>query len=107
MRIQRGTYTAYSIGCAGVWGVILLIGRRRLDSEAWNTVRLVCGGWWIGWTSATIARIGYPPPKPLTPEGKRRLRTISSVLVALGLANTVRMLAAGKRPSNDTARPSS
>jgi len=99
MRIQRDTYTAYSAGCAGVWGVILLIGRRRLDSETCNTLRLVCGGWWIGWTSATIARIGYPPPKPLTPEGEKRLRMISSMLIALGLANTVRMLAAGKRPS--------
>lgn len=103
MRFQRNTYTAYSIGCAGVWSVILLIGRRRLDSETWNTVRLVCGGWWIGWTSATIARIGYPSPEPLTPEGKKRLRTISSALVALGLANTVRMLAAAKRPPDDPA----
>jgi hypothetical protein len=107
MRIQRDTYTAYSVGCAFVWGVILLIGRRRLDSETWNTLRLVCGGWWIGWTSATIARIGYPPPKPLTPEGEKRLRMISSVLVALGLANTVRMLAAGKRPSSGIAGASS
>ena len=102
MRIQRDTYTAYSLGCAGVWGDILLIGRRRLDAETWTTLRLVCGGWWIGWSSATIARIGYPPPRPLTPEGKRRLRIISSVLVALGLASTVRMLAAGKRPPDGT-----
>jgi len=55
---QRNTYTAYSIGCAGVWGVILLLARRRLDSQTWNTLRLVCSGWWMGWTSATIARIG-------------------------------------------------
>ena len=96
MRIKRDTYTAYSVGCAGVWGAILLIGRRRLDPGTWKTLRLVCGGWWIGWSSATIARIGYPPPKPLTPEGRRRLRFISSALVALGLANTIRMLAAGK-----------
>jgi hypothetical protein len=83
-------------------GLILLIGRRRLDAETWKMLRLVCGGWWIGWSSATIARIGYPPPRPLTPEGERRLRIISSVLVALGLANTVRMLAAGKRPPDGT-----
>jgi hypothetical protein len=102
MRTQRNTYTGYSIGCAGVWGVILLLGRRRLDSQTWNTLRLVCGGWWIGWTSATIARIGYPPPKPLTPAGEKRLRIISSVLVALGLANTVRMFAASKRPRAST-----
>jgi hypothetical protein len=23
----------------------------------------VFGGWWVGWTSATIARYVYPPPK--------------------------------------------
>jgi hypothetical protein len=102
MRTQRNTYTGYSIGCAGVWAVILLLGRRRLDAQTWNTLRLVGGGWWIGWTSATIARIGYPPPKPLTPAGQERLRIISSVLVVLGLANTVRMFAAGKQPTGST-----
>jgi hypothetical protein len=98
VRTQRNTYTAYSIGCAGVWGVILLLGRPRLDSQTWSTLRLVCSGWWMGWTSATIARIGYPPPKPLTPAGEKRLRIISIVLIALGLASISRMLAAGKRP---------
>jgi len=97
MRSRFDTYTSYSIGCAAVWGTILLVGRRRLDSETWNTLRLVCGGWWIGWTSATIARAGYPPPKPLTPAGEKRLRTVSIVLVALGLSNAIRMLATGKR----------
>jgi hypothetical protein len=98
MRTLRKTYTGYSVGCAGVWGVILLLGRRRLDSQTWNTLRLVCGGWWIGWTSATIARVGYPPPKQLTPAGEKRLRTISIVLIALGLSSAVRTVAAGKRP---------
>src|ERR1035441_6426075 len=93
MRTERNTYTAYSIGCAGVWGVILLLARRRLDPPTQNTLRIVCGGWWMGWTSATIARIGYPPPKPLTSAGEKRLRIISIVLVALGPAPTVRQLA--------------
>ena len=97
MRTQRDTYTAYSIGCAAVWGIILILGRRRLDPETGKTLRLVSGGWWIGWTSATIARIGYPPPKPLTPRGDKRLRIISTVLVALGLAGTIRMFVAGKQ----------
>jgi hypothetical protein len=86
----------------GVWGVILFLGRRRLDSQTGNTLLPVCGGWWMGWTSATIARIGYPPPKQLTPAGEKRLRTISIVLVALGLTSTLRMLAAGKRPPRST-----
>lgn len=102
MRTQRNTYTTYSVGCAAVWGVILLIGRRRLDSQTWNTLRLVCGGWWVGWTSATIARIGYPPPKPLSPAGQKRLRVVSIVLVALGLGNTARMFAADKRTPGGT-----
>ena len=101
-RTQRGTYTAYSIGCASVWGVILLLGQRRLDSQTRNTLWLVCGGWWAGWTSATIARVAYPPPKQLTPAGEKRLRIISIVLVALGLISTVRMFAADKRPSQST-----
>jgi hypothetical protein len=104
MRTQGNTYTAYSIGCAGVWGIILLLGRRRLDSQTGNTLRLVCGGWWMGWTSATIARIGYPPPKQLSPAGEKRLRIISGVLVALGLASTIRMFAAGERSPGSTHR---
>jgi hypothetical protein len=97
VRAERNSYATYSIGCAGVWGVILLLGRRRLDAQTWNTLRLVCGGWWMGWTSATIARAAYPPPQPLTPAAARRLRSISVVLVALGLANTARLFLAGRR----------
>lgn len=52
----------------------------------------------MGWTSATIARIGYPPPKQLTLAGETRLRVVPIVLVALGLANAIRMLARGKLP---------
>jgi hypothetical protein len=100
MRKRLDSYTAYSIGCAGVWGVILVVARRRLDSRTRNRLQLVCGGWWMGWMSATIARIGYPPPKQLTAAGANRLRSASLVLVALGLIDTVRLLAAGKRSPN-------
>lgn len=102
-RARRDTYTAYSIGCAGVWGIILVVARRRLDAHNRETLRLVCGAWWMGWTSATIARIGFPPAKPLTPAGERRLRIVSIVLVALGLASTIRFLATGKRPPRKRA----
>ena len=87
------TYTGYSIGCAVVWSVILLVGRRRLDAQDQKVLGLVCGGWWMGWTSATIARIGFPPPRQLTPAAEERLRVVSMVLVATGLANTIRVLA--------------
>src|ERR1039458_4407810 len=33
------------------------------DSHSRSAIRLMCLGWWIGWTSATIARVVYPPPK--------------------------------------------
>jgi hypothetical protein len=67
MRTRLNTYTAYGIGCAAVWAVILVVTRRRTDSQTRNTIRLMCLGWWIGWTSATIARVVYPPPKRRRP----------------------------------------
>jgi hypothetical protein len=97
MRTRLNTYRAYSIGCAAVWGVILLIARRRLDSQTRNTLQLVCGGWWMGWTSATIARIGVPPPKQLTAAAEKRLRVLSIALIALGLISVIRVLATAKR----------
>lgn len=105
MQVDRNTYTTYSIGCAGVWGGILLLGRRRLDPQTSKTLRLVAGGWWIGWTSATIARIAYPPPKPLTSAGETRLRSVSLVLVALGLASTVRMFVGQHGPNGKRSSP--
>ncbi len=105
MRQRRDTYLAYSIGCACVWGIILLLGQRRLDSRNRTALQIVCAGWWMGWTSATIARIAYPPPKALTPVAEKRLRIASSVLVALGLTNVIRFLATGNRPQKRIRRP--
>ncbi|HEY2657499.1 MAG TPA: hypothetical protein VGI55_17080 [Solirubrobacteraceae bacterium] len=93
----RNTYAGYSVGCAGVWGLILLLAQRRADPRTGNAVRLVCGGWWMGWTSATIARAVYPPPKPLGPATEKRIRIVSSVLVAVGIINVLRVLAGAKR----------
>jgi hypothetical protein len=58
----------------------------------------------MGWTSATIARIGFPPPKQLTAAGEKRLRIASILLIALGLASTLRALGTGKR-AQKRARP--
>jgi hypothetical protein len=60
---RRNSYTAYSIGCAVVWAVILVATDRCADAQTRDKVRTTCGGWWMGWTSATIARVVYPPPK--------------------------------------------
>ena len=67
----RKTYTGYSIGCAIVWAVILSVVAVVYPNRL-RTFLLIGGGWWIGWTSATIARSVYPPPKLSSP--RRRLR---------------------------------
>jgi hypothetical protein len=96
---QLNTYTSYSIGSAAVWTLILAAGHRRLDSETWKTLRLVCSGWWTGWTSATIARASYPPPKKLSPRAQERLGITSLALIALGFFGVIRLLTTGKRPA--------
>ncbi len=98
-QLEANTYTRYSIGCAAVWAVILAVGRRRLDAETWNSLRLGCAGWWSGWTSATIARAGFPPPRKLTPQAERRLEIVSLALVAVGLISVIRLLVTGKKPA--------
>ena len=57
------SYTTYSIGCALVWGFILAVLAAGGKKEQLRRTLPVCGGWWIGWTSATIARYVYPPPR--------------------------------------------
>lgn len=89
-----------------MWGAILAAAQRRLDPQSRRTLRLYCGAWWSGWTSATIARVGYPPPKPLTPQGRKRLEQVSLVLVVLGLLGAIRMLIAGKLPDAGAAENS-
>lgn len=56
-------YTAYSIGCAIVWAVILAVVWAETDPTTLHRILLVFGGWVIGWLSATVARAVYPPPK--------------------------------------------
>ena len=99
VRPQLNTYTGYSIGCAAVWAVILLVAERRLDPQTRKTLRLACGGWWSGWTSATIARVIYPPPKKLRPGAEERLGIVSIVMIAVGLISVIRLLTTGKRPA--------
>jgi hypothetical protein len=98
-QLNTNTYTRYSIGCAAVWAVILAVGRRRLDSQTWKSLRLGCAGWWSGWTSATIARAGFPPPRKLTPQAEQRLGIVSLALVAVGLISVIRLLVTGKGPA--------
>ncbi len=93
----RHTYTAYGIGCAAVWAVILIATQRRTDSQTRNTIRLTCAGWWLGWISASIARVVYPPPKKLGPEVESRVAMASLGLVAVGIISVIRVLKAGSK----------
>lgn len=72
MRARQGSYTAYSLGCAIVWAVIMAVLIASRSREKFRTVLPVFGGWWIGWTSATIARYVYPPPKSRPPWARDR-----------------------------------
>jgi len=58
------TYRNYSIGCFVVWGVLLAIVAATQTAQTRNRMLIVFGGWLIGWTSASVARLVYPPPKP-------------------------------------------
>ena len=101
------SYTGYSIGCAAVWAALLATGRAVLDAKDWERLRLGAAGWWAGWLSATIARIGYPPPRKLTEVGERRLEKVSLVLVLLGFVNFFRLLITGRRRAGRAADESS
>ena len=57
------TYTTYSIGCAVVWAVILATVFTHTGDTTRHTFAVFFGGWAIGWLSASIARVVYPPPK--------------------------------------------
>jgi hypothetical protein len=67
MKQSFKTYTAYSIGCAVVWAVILVVVLSEFSKNTAHTFVLVFLGWVIGWLSATIARAVYPPPKSRRP----------------------------------------
>jgi hypothetical protein len=58
-----GTYTGYAIGCAAVWALIWLIALRTAKKETLDKLRITFPAWVMGWTSATIARYVYPPPR--------------------------------------------
>jgi hypothetical protein len=68
-RKRARTYTSYSIACAVVWAVILATVFTHAGDSTRHTFAVFFGGWAIGWLSASIGRVVYPPPKPRTPAG--------------------------------------
>jgi hypothetical protein len=67
LRKYSRTYIGYSIACAFVWAVILATVWTHASDATRHTFAVFFGGWAIGWLSASIARVVYPPPKPRRP----------------------------------------
>lgn len=74
MRELRQGYTTYSIGCVIVWTAILGVLAALGEKKKLRRILPVFGGWWMGWTSATIARSVYPSPKRSPANRQRGLR---------------------------------
>ncbi len=64
MRARYATYTSYSVSCAVVWAVLLTSVWVFAGDSTRHNVSVLFAGWVIGWLSATIARVVYPPPRP-------------------------------------------
>ena len=63
MKLRPSTYTAYSIGCAVAWAVLLAVVAAGKGKRDMRNVLLVFYGWVMAWVSNTIARAVYPPPR--------------------------------------------
>jgi flagellar biosynthesis protein FliR len=60
---RLNSYKAYAIGCAIAWAIVWAIWAATNPKNAIDKLLLFFLGWLVGWTSATIARVVYPPPK--------------------------------------------
>jgi hypothetical protein len=67
LRKYAGTYVGYSIACALVWAVIVAGVFTQAGGGSRHTFAVFFGGWAIGWLSASIGRLVYPPPKSRRP----------------------------------------
>ena len=67
LRKYSRTYVGYSIACAFVWAVIVAAVWTQTGDDTRHTFMVFFGGWAIGWLSASIGRVVYPPPKPRPP----------------------------------------
>jgi hypothetical protein len=60
---RMNTYTAYGVGFFAAWAVLLAICAATVSNKTLGYILAIFFGSVIGWTSATIARVVYPPPK--------------------------------------------
>jgi hypothetical protein len=67
VKLRPRTYTAYSLGCAVAWAVLLAVVAAGKGKRDMRNVLLVFYGWVIAWVSNTIARAVYPPPRARQP----------------------------------------
>lgn len=67
LRKYSRTYAGYSTACAVVWAVLLAAVWTQAGDGIRHTFSVFFGGWAIGWLSASIGRVVYPPPKPRSP----------------------------------------
>jgi flagellar biosynthesis protein FliR len=66
---RLNNYTAYSIGSFVAWAVLWVVLAATLPNKTLDYIAVLFMGWVIGWASATIARLLYPPPKLRRPAG--------------------------------------
>jgi hypothetical protein len=55
-----------------VWAVLLAVVASKASHDKIDAVMPVFSGWVLGWLSATIARVVYPPPKVRKPVDAQR-----------------------------------
>ncbi|HYB29794.1 MAG TPA: hypothetical protein VEF89_24510 [Solirubrobacteraceae bacterium] len=60
----RRTCLGYAVGCAIAWAIVWTILALTASEETKRKALLGFQGWVVGWSSASIARIVYTPPKP-------------------------------------------
>jgi hypothetical protein len=64
MGVKRfNTYKAYTVGCVIAWAILWIVVSTQSSGATQEHVLFVFLGWLLGWTSATIARAVYPPPR--------------------------------------------
>lgn len=60
---HMNTYTAYGIGFFATMAILLAVCAATVSTKTMGYILAIFGGTVIGWTSATLARLAYPPPR--------------------------------------------